>query len=51
MQKTIKIIICGDGGAGKSSFLNQLIHDNFNNNNKLTKGIDFFSKMLTINGY
>jgi small GTP-binding protein len=50
MKKTIKLIVCGDGGVGKTSFLNRLIHDNFNNNSKLTKGVDFFSKILTING-
>ncbi|MFX1388778.1 MAG: Rab family GTPase [Promethearchaeota archaeon] len=50
MKKTVKLIVCGDGGVGKTSFLNRLIHDNFNNNSKLTKGVDFFSKILTIRG-
>jgi small GTP-binding protein len=51
MKKTVKLIVCGDGGVGKSSFLNRLIHDNFDNNSELTKGVDFFSKILTINGF
>jgi small GTP-binding protein len=51
MQKTIKLIVCGDDGVGKSSFLNRLIHGNFNNNSDLTGCIDFFSKILTSNGY
>jgi len=50
MKKTVKIIVSGDGGVGKTSFLNRLIHDNFDDNSELTKGIDFFSKKLTING-
>ncbi len=50
MKKTIKIVVSGDGGVGKTSFLNRLIHDNFDDNSELTKGIDFFSKNLTING-
>lgn len=51
MKKTIKIIVSGDGGVGKTSFLNRLIHDHFDDNNELTKGVDFFSKTLTLNGF
>lgn len=51
MKKTIKLIVSGDGGVGKTSFLNRLIHDNFNDKCELTKGIDFFSKILTVNGH
>ncbi|MFX1344184.1 MAG: Rab family GTPase [Promethearchaeota archaeon] len=51
MKKTIKIIVSGDGGVGKTSFLNRLIHDNFDMNSELTKGVDFFSKDVHINGY
>ena len=51
MKKTVKIIVSGDGGVGKTSFLNRLIHDNFDNNSELTKGVDFFSKNLTLNGH
>ncbi|MFW9864841.1 MAG: Rab family GTPase [Candidatus Thorarchaeota archaeon] len=51
MKKTIKIIVSGDGGVGKTSFLNRLIHDNFDMNSELTKGVDFFSKDVALNGY
>ncbi|UCD02106.1 MAG: hypothetical protein JSV23_03565 [Promethearchaeota archaeon] len=51
MKKTVKIIVSGDGGVGKTSFLNRLIHINFDNNSKLTKGVNFFSKILKINGH
>lgn len=50
MKKTIKLIVSGDGGVGKTSFLNRLIHGNFEDKSELTKGIDFFSKTLSING-
>lgn len=51
MKKTVKLIVSGDGGVGKTSFLNRLIHDKFNNSNELTKGVEFFSKTLSINGH
>ncbi|MBY9021165.1 MAG: GTP-binding protein [Candidatus Lokiarchaeota archaeon] len=49
-MKTIKVIVSGDGGVGKTSFLNRLVHDSFNEDNELTKGVDFFSKNITVNG-
>ncbi|MFX0143640.1 MAG: Rab family GTPase [Candidatus Hodarchaeota archaeon] len=50
MKKTVKLIVSGDGGVGKTSFLNRLIHDKFNIDIGLTRGVDFFSKTLLING-
>lgn len=50
MKKTIKVIVSGDGGVGKTSFLNRLINDTFDANSGLTKGVDFFSKDVHING-
>ena len=51
MKKTVKLIVSGDGGVGKTSFLNRLVHDSFDGNSELTKGVDFFSKTLTVNGH
>ena len=50
MKKTIKIIVSGDGGVGKTSFLNRLVHDNFDANRQLTRGVDFYSKIIFTNG-
>lgn len=50
MKKTVKIIVSGDGGVGKTSFLNRLVYDFFNDRNELTKGVDFYSKILQVNG-
>jgi len=50
MRKTVKIIVSGDGGVGKTSFPNRLIHDRFDANSELTKGVDFFSKNIFIKG-
>jgi len=50
MKKTIKVIVSGDGGVGKTSFLNRLINDSFDANSNLTKGVEFFSKDVHING-
>lgn len=49
-KKTVKIVVSEDGGVGKTSFLNRLINDNFNENSELTKGVDFYSKTRLING-
>lgn len=50
MKKTVKIIVSGDGGVGKTSFLNRLVYDFFNDRNELTKGVDFYSKILQVRG-
>ena len=49
-EKTVKIVVAGDGAVGKTSFLNRLVHDNFDIKSELTKGVDFFSKNIKING-
>lgn len=49
-MKTVKVIVSGDGGVGKTSFLNRLVHDSFYEDNKLTKGVDFYSKNIKVNG-
>ena len=49
MTEYLKIIVFGDGGAGKTSLLNKYINDVFNVNVELTKGVDFFSKKLKMN--
>jgi small GTP-binding protein len=50
MHKTVKIVVSGDGGVGKTSFLNRLINNHFNEDNELTRGVDFFSKIIQVNG-
>ncbi len=50
MKKTVKVIVSGDGGVGKTSFLNRLVNDRFFDNSKLTRGVDFYSKNIYING-
>jgi len=50
MKKTVKVIVSGDGGVGKTSFLNRLVNDRFFDNSKLTRGIDFYSKNIYVNG-
>jgi len=50
MKKTVKVIVSGDGGVGKTSFLNRLVNDRFSDNSELTRGIDFYSKNIYVNG-
>ena len=50
MKKTVKIIVSGDGGVGKTLFLNRLVNDSFEDNSELTRGVDFYSKSIYVNG-
>lgn len=45
-----KIIIVGNGGVGKTTFLRKVINKEFIETTKMTIGIDFFVHFLNING-
>ncbi len=45
-QKYIKVVVCGEGGVGKTSFLNKVINNFFDESSELTKGVDFFNKKI-----
>ena len=49
-QNTLKIIIVGEGGVGKSSLLNRYVNDIFDPSSSLTKGVGFFNKKIKYNG-
>ncbi|MFX1273594.1 MAG: Rab family GTPase [Promethearchaeota archaeon] len=44
----IKIVICGEGGVGKTSFLNKVINNTFDDESQLTRGVEFFNKKITM---
>ncbi|MCP4761066.1 MAG: GTP-binding protein [archaeon] len=51
MQETfVKILICGDGGVGKTSLLNRYVNDEFAEDSEMTKGVNFFSKKVKNSG-
>lgn len=52
MPKTnfIKIVIAGDGGVGKTVLTHRYISDNYDQNIRLTKGVDFFTFEIDRNG-
>lgn len=47
-QKQLKILVLGDQGVGKTSFLDQFNNKKFNKNNKTTIGADFLKKKLEL---
>ncbi|CAG5984037.1 unnamed protein product [Menidia menidia] len=47
---TLKIILIGDSGVGKSSFMYRYVNHRFTNMYRATIGTDFLSKMITLDG-
>uniref|UniRef100_A0A1B6CCN1 small monomeric GTPase n=1 Tax=Clastoptera arizonana TaxID=38151 RepID=A0A1B6CCN1_9HEMI len=47
---TLKILIIGESGVGKSSLLLRFTDDNFDPDQSLTIGVDFKTKKLTVQG-
>ena len=47
---TFKIIIVGEQGVGKTSLIIRYVKDLFEQNYKITVGVEFYSKVLTIMG-
>lgn len=47
---TLKLLIIGESGVGKSSLLLRFTEDNFDPEQTLTIGVDFKTKKLTIDG-
>ena len=48
-KNLFKIILIGNSGVGKSSILHRYMKRTFDSNYKVTIGVDFFMKSLTIN--
>jgi small GTP-binding protein len=49
-EKTFKLIIAGDGGVGKTSLTNKYITGIFKTDTRITIGVEFFIKDITIDG-
>ena len=47
-SKVLKTIITGEGGVGKTTLLHRYIEGRFDANTRLTIGVEFFLKELTI---
>jgi small GTP-binding protein len=50
MELSVKVVIGGAGGVGKSTYLHRFIHNNFLPNTALTVGISFITKAVRRNG-
>lgn len=46
---SIKIVVVGDSGVGKSNILNRFVHNEFNHDSKATVGVELNSKSYKIN--
>lgn len=49
-RQTLKLLILGDAGVGKTSLLNQFVNREFSCQYKATIGSDFLSKQIEIDG-
>ncbi|XP_017485937.1 PREDICTED: ras-related protein SEC4-like [Rhagoletis zephyria] len=49
-DRTIKLLIIGESGVGKSSLIRRFVHDKFDDNYDVTIGMDFKGKVVNING-
>ncbi|XP_030274449.1 ras-related protein rab7 [Sparus aurata] len=47
---TLKVILIGNSGVGKSSFMNRYVNHRFTNMYRSTVGTDFLSKTVSIDG-
>ena len=46
----IKIVILGDSGVGKTTLLQQYVHNKVNEHTKATIGADFSKKEIEVDG-
>ncbi|XP_004536702.1 ras-related protein Rab-18-B isoform X1 [Ceratitis capitata] len=49
-DKTIKLLIIGESGVGKSSLIRRFVENKFDDNHDVTIGMDFKSKVVNIDG-
>ncbi|XP_011187606.1 ras-related protein Rab-18 [Zeugodacus cucurbitae] len=49
-DRTIKLLIIGESGVGKSSLIRRFVEDKFDDNHDVTIGMDFKSKVINIDG-
>ncbi len=50
MRYTFKLIIAGDGGVGKTSLVDRYVNGTFRDNTRITLGVQFMVKRLTVDG-
>ena len=50
-EMMVKVILIGDSAVGKTNIMSQYLKGEFHENSKATVGVEFGSKLFTVDGH